>query len=91
MTPWSCTSTAHTRVPEFTARSRARPRVRSPNIPTTGLKDCARPACTETITLKTSVPASALSTEMGKKVYAYSGLNLTKTPSANRVKCLFPS
>ena len=39
----------------------------------------ARPACTETITLKTSVPASALSTEMGKKVYAYSGLNLTKT------------
>ena len=49
------------------------------NIPTTGLKACARPTCTELITLKTMVPASALSTEMAKKVYAYSGLNLSKS------------
>jgi hypothetical protein len=46
---------------------------------TTSLKNCARPTCTEMITMTTKVPASALSTELGKKVYAYSGLNLTKT------------
>ncbi len=48
------------------------------NAPT-GLKNCGRPTCTEMITLKTNVPASALSTEMGKKVYAYSGLSLSKS------------
>jgi hypothetical protein len=46
---------------------------------TTGLKNCGRPTCTEMITLKTKVPASALSTEMAKKVYAYSGLSLSKS------------
>lgn len=48
------------------------------NVPT-ALKACGRPTCTEVITVKTYVPASALSTEMGKKVYAYSGLTLSKT------------
>ena len=43
------------------------------------LKDCGRPTCSQMVTLTTTVPASALSTELGKKVYAYSGLNLSKT------------
>jgi hypothetical protein len=45
----------------------------------TASKACGRPTCIEMITLKTKVPASALSTEMGKKVYAYSGLSLSKS------------
>jgi hypothetical protein len=48
------------------------------NIPT-GLKNCGRPTCTEMITLTIKVPASALSTELGKKLYAYSGLSLSTT------------
>jgi hypothetical protein len=46
---------------------------------TNRLKNCGRPTCTEMITLTTTVPASALSTELGKKVYAYSGLSLSKS------------
>ena len=46
---------------------------------TAGLKNCGRPTCTEMITLTTKVPASALSTELGKKLYAYSGLSLSKS------------
>ena len=45
----------------------------------TGLKTCARPACTETITLTTKVPGSALGTEMAKQVYAYFALSLSKS------------
>jgi hypothetical protein len=43
----------------------------------TGLKTCGRPTCTETITLTTKVPGSALATELAKPVYAYFGLNLS--------------
>lgn len=45
----------------------------------TGLKTCARPTCTETITLTTKVPGSALGTEMVKQVYAYFALSLSKS------------
>jgi hypothetical protein len=45
----------------------------------TGLKTCGRPTCTETITLTTKVPSSALGTELAKPVYAYFGLSLSKT------------
>jgi hypothetical protein len=43
---------------------------------TGALKQCKRPVCTESIQIDTYVPASALSTEMGKKVYPYFGINL---------------
>jgi hypothetical protein len=45
----------------------------------TGLKTCGRPTCTETITLTTKVPSSALGTELAKPVYAYFALSLSKT------------
>jgi len=45
----------------------------------TGLKTCGRPTCTETITLTTKVPRTALSTELAKQVYPYFALNLSKT------------
>jgi hypothetical protein len=40
---------------------------------------CARPVCHESITVDTYVPASALSTEMAKRVYPYAGLSLGST------------
>ena len=46
---------------------------------TTGFKTCGRPTCHETLTLRTKVPSSALSTELAKRVYAYFGLSLSKT------------
>jgi len=45
----------------------------------TGVKKCARPTCTETVTLTTKVPGSAMATELAKQNYAYAGLNLSKT------------
>ena len=45
----------------------------------TGVKTCARPTCNETITLTTSVPGSALSTELAKPVFAYFSRSLSKT------------
>jgi hypothetical protein len=43
----------------------------------TGIKTCARPTCSETITLTTKVPSSAFSTELAKHVYAYFALSLS--------------
>ena len=43
---------------------------------TGALQKCGRPKCVETIQVDTYVPASALSTEMGKRVYPYFGINL---------------
>ena len=51
----------------------------------TGFKTCGRPTCHQTITLTTKVPSSALSTELAKRVYAYSGLNLSKSGAAPKV------
>jgi hypothetical protein len=46
---------------------------------TGALQKCKRPVCTESIQIDTYVPASALGTEMGKKVYPYFGIDLGST------------
>jgi type 1 fimbria pilin len=45
----------------------------------TGGSACARPVCTQTLHLFTILPSSALSTEIGKHLYTYFGLNLSTT------------
>jgi Protein kinase domain len=47
--------------------------------PTSSLAPCKRPVCHETLTGDVLVPASAISTEIAKPVYAYFGLNLSKS------------
>ncbi len=42
-------------------------------------QSCKRPVCHETFRMYTYVPSSALSTEMGKHVYPYFGLSLSRT------------
>ncbi len=45
----------------------------------TAAKPCGRPVCHETVDIYTILPASAFSTEAGKHVYPYFGLNLGST------------
>lgn len=47
--------------------------------PFTGLRNCGRPVCHETIRIYTKVPASARVAEMRKKLYFYFGLKLSRT------------
>ena len=47
--------------------------------PTSPSASCRRPVCRETLTGDVLVPASAMSTEISKPVYAYFGLNLSKS------------
>lgn len=53
-----------------------------------GVQQCARPTCHETVHVHTFVPPSALGTEMRKRWFAYFGLNLSATGTPSRPKHL---
>jgi hypothetical protein len=50
--------------------------VANQQVLTKGLQGCSRPVCHETLPVDTFVPASTLSTEIGKHVYPYFAVNL---------------